>query len=50
MNTQIIDATLSYIFIYINFVCLYLKMSNHNLFKKTFYLKPVIFWFVQKPS
>ena len=29
-----------YIYVYINFVCLYLKMSNDNLFKKTFfYLK-----------
>ena len=27
---------------------IYLKMSNHNLFKKTFYLKPVIFRFAQK--
>ena len=30
---------------------LYMKMSNYNLFKKTFiYLKLVIFRFVQKPS
>ena len=26
------------------------KMPNHNLFKKTFYLKSVIFWLVEKPS
>ena len=31
--------------------CLYLKMSYYNFFQKTFfYLKPVIFRFVQKPS
>ena len=31
--------------------CLYLKLSNYDFFKKTFfYLKPVIFRFVQKPS
>ena len=28
-------------FIWYAFICLYLKMSTHNLFKKTFYLKPV---------
>ena len=40
-----------YIYIYINFVCLNMKMSNQNLLKKTFfYINPVIFWFVQKPS
>ena len=35
-----------------NLVCLYLKMSNYNIFQKDifFYLKPVIFRFVQKPS
>ena len=27
---------------------IYLKMSNHNLFKKAIYLKPVIFRFAQK--
>ena len=32
------------------FVCLCIKMSNYNLFKKIFfYLKSVIFRFVQKP-
>ena len=32
-------------------MCLYLKMSNYKIFKKTFfYSKPVIFGFVQKPS
>ena len=32
------------------FVCLCMKMSNYNLFKKIFfYLKSVIFRFVQKP-
>ena len=37
---------------HINFACLYMKMSNQNLFKKTFffYIKPVIFRFVQKSS
>ena len=40
-----------YIYIYINFVCLYLKISNYNLFKKTFFnSKQVIFQFVQKHS
>ena len=39
-----------YIYIYINFVSLYLKISNHSLFKKTFYLKGVIFQFVQELS
>ena len=39
-----------YIYIYINFACLYMKMSNKNLYKNTFfYLKSVIFRFVQKP-
>ena len=35
-----------------NFVCLYLKISNYNFFNKKsfFYLKSVIFRFVQKPS
>ena len=39
-----------YMYVYINFMCLCLKMSNHNLFKKTFFLKPAIFQFVQKHS
>ena len=26
-----------YIYIYINFACFYMKMSNYNLFKKTFF-------------
>ena len=39
-----------YMYVYINFMCLCLKMSNHNLFKKTFFLKPAIFQFVQKNS
>ena len=40
-----------YKYIYINFACLYMKISDYNLFKKTFvYLKSVIFRFVQKPS
>ena len=38
--------------IYINiYMRLKIKMSNQNLFKKTiFYIKPVIFRLVQKPS
>ena len=40
-----------WIYININFECLYMKMSNQNLFKKTFfYIKSVIFRFAQKPS
>ena len=44
--------TYMYICIYVYiYVCMYMKMSNQNLFKKTFfYIKPVIFRFVQKPS
>ena len=39
-----------YICVYV-FACLNMKISNQNLFKKRlFYIKPVIFWFVQKPS
>ena len=33
-----------------NFLCLYIKISNNNIFKKTFFKKPVIFLIVQKPS
>ena len=50
-----------YVYIYIIYIyisgyistlhALYMKMSNYNLFRKTFfYLKSVIFRFVQKPS
>ena len=35
-------------YIYINFAYLNMKMSNQNLFRKTFfYIKPVIFRFAQ---
>ena len=41
-----------YMYVYISTLhALYMKMSNYNLFKKSFfYLKSVIFRFVQKPS
>ena len=41
-----------YIYMYNNYIYIYqlcvslLKMSNHNLLKNTFYLKPVILCFV----
>ena len=41
-----------YIYIYISQFCVPLfELSDYRFFKKTFfYLKPVIFQFVQKPS
>ena len=49
LHSFIRTKLLNEIYIYINFVCLKMKMSNKNLFKKTFFFnkKLVIFWFVQ---